>query len=246
MSPEGSTGIQRARRLRAPREDGRLRARRLVPHQRRDRLRPRQGHRARRRAARLAHATYGPALLGHRRRGPDRVRRLLDRRRPIPSHLCDAPPKTRRSVDALTSSSGRSCATWTNAWRRSGCRPTRPARSRSWAARTHVVRRGPALCARRARRADARRRPSLRGAARRRARLARAALGLPRQHHPPARPARAARGRLRLVPHVAAARAALCVARSRAPEGAWDRRAARLRAARGPPPAEARRAPTCC
>ncbi len=79
--------------------------------------------------ARLVHDSYGPVLLGDRRRRPGRVRAVLDRRRALPqaseahhdrrlgSTLPARPRTIVRYVDRRS--------------RRSGCRPMRRARSRS-------------------------------------------------------------------------------------------------------------------
>ena len=85
MSPGRAQGLHRARRLRARRAGGRLRAGRLRADQGRDRLRPAQGDRARRRAAQArATRSYGPALLGLVAAGLVGFAALLDGRRPLP------------------------------------------------------------------------------------------------------------------------------------------------------------------
>ena len=79
MSERVEARLRRAGRLRSPGAHGRLRAHRLLPGPRRDRLQPGRGDRPRRRAGGPPRRVLRSDPPRHRRRGADRVRRLLDR-----------------------------------------------------------------------------------------------------------------------------------------------------------------------
>ena len=88
MSPRVEEVDQPARDGRAPRADGRLRARRDLPGQGRDRLQPEARQSASTvRWRRSLHHSYGPLAARDRRCRPDRVRALLAERRPLPQNL---------------------------------------------------------------------------------------------------------------------------------------------------------------
>ena len=127
---------------------------------------------------------------------------------------------------------GHCCATWTRRRRRSGWRPTRPARSRCWGAPSRPSASRAPLRTGGGRGPRSGQRDPLRGPPRRRARWPEPGGELPPSADPDRRPGGRAEDRLRLLPGDDAARAALQPQQGReTSEGRGDRRPARLRAA---------------